>query len=246
MVALNFPDSPTNGQEYEGYVYDSTKTAWVRSPEAPAIALDAVSDVTITTPSDGQALVYDSASGDWVNETPVSTLLSLTDVTITDPADGQALTYDDSSGEWINSTIPTPPSSIDDLDDVSAASPADGQTLVYVSSSGNWVADDFPSEYSFNAQTTNYSLVLSDAGKIVEMSSGSAISLTVPLDSSENFPIGTSITVLQTGIGEVTIVPTSGVVVEATPGLRLRTQWSIATLIKRAADSWVAIGDLAA
>jgi hypothetical protein len=33
-------------------------------------ALDDLTDVVITTPSDGQVLTYDSVSGDWVNETP--------------------------------------------------------------------------------------------------------------------------------------------------------------------------------
>jgi hypothetical protein len=37
--------------------------------DAPA-TLDDLTDVVITTPSDGQVLTYDSVSGDWVNETP--------------------------------------------------------------------------------------------------------------------------------------------------------------------------------
>lgn len=35
MPVLNFPDSPTNGQEYEGYVYDSTDNVWNRLPNNP-------------------------------------------------------------------------------------------------------------------------------------------------------------------------------------------------------------------
>ena len=30
MTALNFPDSPSNGDTYEGYTYNSTKTAWAK------------------------------------------------------------------------------------------------------------------------------------------------------------------------------------------------------------------------
>jgi hypothetical protein len=51
---------------------------------------------------------------------------------------------------------------------------------------------------------------------------------------------------LQTGTGQTTIVATGGVTINATPGLKLRTQWSSATLIKRAENTWVAIGDLSA
>lgn len=97
-----------------------------------------------------------------------------------------------------------------------------------------------------NAQTASYTLVLSDKDKLVEMDNASANNLTVPLNSSVAFPIGTQITILQTGAGATTIVPTSGVTVNATPGLILRARWSSVTLIKRATDTWVAIGDLRA
>lgn len=97
-----------------------------------------------------------------------------------------------------------------------------------------------------NQQSASYTLVLSDNGKLVEVSNASANTLTVPLNSSVAFAVGTTITVLQTGAGQTTITPTGGVTINGTPGLKLRTQWSSATLIKRATDTWVAIGDLSA
>lgn len=97
-----------------------------------------------------------------------------------------------------------------------------------------------------NAQVATYSLVLADNGKLVEMNVGTANNLTVPLNSSQAFPVGSQITILQTGAGQTTINPTGGVTVNGTPGLKLRAQWSSATLIKRATDTWVAIGDLSA
>ena len=97
-----------------------------------------------------------------------------------------------------------------------------------------------------NAQTASYTLVLTDQSKVVEMGVGSANNLTVPLNSSVEFPTGTVITVLQTGAGQTTLVATGGVTINGTPGLKLRAQWSSATLIKRATDTWVAIGDLSA
>jgi hypothetical protein len=51
---------------------------------------------------------------------------------------------------------------------------------------------------------------------------------------------------LQTGAGQVTVAGASGVTVNATPGLKFRAQWSGATLIKRATDSWVLVGDVSA
>jgi hypothetical protein len=97
-----------------------------------------------------------------------------------------------------------------------------------------------------NAQTASYTVVLADAGKLVEMSNASANNLTVPLNSSVAYPIGTQINILQTGAGQTTVVATGGVTINATPGLKLRAQWSSATLIKRATDTWVLVGDLSA
>jgi hypothetical protein len=102
------------------------------------------------------------------------------------------------------------------------------------------------SDLATSAQTASYTLVLADKGKLVEMSNASANNLTVPLNATVAYPVGTQINVLQTGTGQTTIVATGGVTINATPGLKLRTQWSSATLIKRGTDTWVAVGDLSA
>jgi hypothetical protein len=105
MVALDFPSTPSNGQVFGQYVYDGTKAVWRLNPETPNANLDNLNDVTITSAVDGQALVFDSASGDWINETPASTVDSLTDVTITTPLDEQALIYNTATGNWINAAV---------------------------------------------------------------------------------------------------------------------------------------------
>lgn len=97
-----------------------------------------------------------------------------------------------------------------------------------------------------NAQTASYTLALTDKNKLVEISNASANTLTVPPNSSVAFPVGSTLTVLQTGAGQCTITAGSGVTVNGTPGLKLRTTWSSATLIKRATDTWVALGDMVA
>ena len=100
------------------------------------------------------------------------------------------------------------------------------------------------SEIATSAQTASYTLVAADRGKLVEMNVGSANTLTVPLDSTVNFPVGTQIDMLQVGSGQTTVAGAVGVTVNATPGLKIRAQWGGATLIKRAANTWVLIGDL--
>jgi hypothetical protein len=115
--------------------------------------------------------------------------------------------------------------------------------IIYTNGSWNNLA---LSNISFNNQTASYTLVLNDMFKLVEISSGSATTLTVPNDGSVNFPVGSQITVLQTNTGQITFAGAGGVTVNGTPGLKLRTQWSSATLIKRNANVWVVIGDLVA
>lgn len=100
---------------------------------------------------------------------------------------------------------------------------------------------------STSAQSGSYTLVLADANKLVEMGSGSAQTLTIPLNSSVAFPVGTKIDVLQTGAGETTIAGTSGVTVNSDGGkLKLNAQWCAASLVKRGTDTWVVIGALKA
>lgn len=103
-----------------------------------------------------------------------------------------------------------------------------------------------PLNTTVNAQTASYTLVLTDTAKMIEISNASANTLTIPPASSVNFPLGTNIIVCQTGAGQTTLTAGSGVTLNGTPGLKLRAQWSSATLIKRASDTWLAIGDLSA
>lgn len=122
---------------------------------------------------------------------------------------------------------------------------ATGDTIndlqIYTGSTWESVVDPV---YVFNQKSTSYTLVISDAFKMIEMSAGGT--LTIPLDSSVNFPVGTAIDILQTGSSQVTIAGAVGVTVNSTPGLKLRAQWSTATLIKRAANTWLVTGDLVA
>lgn len=105
-----------------------------------------------------------------------------------------------------------------------------------------------PLNMSFNTQTATYTLVLADAGKQVQMNLAGANTLFIPTDATSAFPVGTMIIVVQLGAGQTTIAAaTPGTTtVNATPGLKLRAQYSTATLVKRAADTWLVSGDLVA
>ena len=112
---------------------------------------------------------------------------------------------------------------------------------------GTQTKEGVPSRTPIIQKTAAYTLgALTERDSLIEVShtGGSAVSVTIPADSTLNFPIGTSIDVLQTNTGSVAIAGAGGVTVNATPGLTLRTQWSSATLLKRAANTWVVYGDL--
>jgi len=97
------------------------------------------------------------------------------------------------------------------------------------------------------AKTDSYTLsALTERDSLIEVAKSTATTITIPTDATLNFPIGTSIDILQTSTGQVTIAGAGGVTVNATPGLKLRTTWSSATLFKRAANTWVVFGDLTA
>jgi len=99
---------------------------------------------------------------------------------------------------------------------------------------------------AINAQTgTSYTTVLGDASKLVTLSNASAITVTIPPNSSVAYPVGTKIDFAQIGAGQVTVAEGSGVTVNSTPTLKFRAQYSGATCIKTATDTWLLVGDLA-
>ena len=97
-----------------------------------------------------------------------------------------------------------------------------------------------------NAQTgTTYTLALSDLGALVELNNASPVTLTVPLESSVAFAVGDRIDIVQTGAGQVTVAVAGGVTVNAYDNqLKLNGQWAAATLIKRATNTWLLIGNI--
>ena len=99
-----------------------------------------------------------------------------------------------------------------------------------------------------NAQTgTTYTLVLTDAGKMVTLSNASAITLTVPTNASVAFPVNTRIDLLQYGAGQVTVAAAGGVTIASkASALKLSAQYAGATLWKKATDTWVLVGDISA
>jgi hypothetical protein len=97
-----------------------------------------------------------------------------------------------------------------------------------------------------NRQTgTSYTLVLSDAGKLIESNNGSANTISIPLNSSVAFEIGTQLIIAQYGSGKTRIVGIGGVTVRSAGGKSyIENQYGMATIIKIATDEWYLSGAL--
>lgn len=66
--------------------------------------LSGLTDVDITSASNGQVLTYDSTAEKWENAAAIDELSDLDDVAITSATDGQVLTYDGTSQKWKNAS----------------------------------------------------------------------------------------------------------------------------------------------
>jgi hypothetical protein len=144
----------------------------------------------------------------------------------------------------VNALLSGAPAALNTLDELAAALGDDANFAASVTTSLGLKVDSLT---PISQKSASYTLSsLTERDDLIEMGSGSAMTLTIPADATLNFPIGTSLDILQTSTGQVTIAGAGGVTVNATPGLKLRTQWSSVTLFKRAANTWVAFGDLTA
>ncbi|PQO22063.1 hypothetical protein C2I36_15065 [Rhodobacteraceae bacterium WD3A24] len=87
-------------------------------------------------------------------------------------------------------------------------------------------------------------LALADAGAIIEMTSGSANTVTIPAEASVDFPVGALVNISQVGAGTTTIAGDTGVTLNGVGGgsCTIDAQWGGAGLYKRAADAWVVQG----
>lgn len=120
--------------------------------------------------------------------------------------------------------------------------------------SGNVTATALVYTQTLNTPTfsTNaYTLALTDQGDILLASNGStAGTISIPTNANVAFPTGTQITIVQTGSGQITInAVTSGTTTVNSTGAtatapKLRAQYSSATCVKTATDTWLVIGDI--
>jgi len=143
--------------------------------------------------------------------------------------------------------------SSNNLSDVSSA-PTALSNLGIDGSSGNIATGDIadnavtPPKVSgtVNAQTgTTYTLVLTDAFKTVTCSNAAAVTLTVPTNASVAFGTGDRVDLVGIGTGLLTVTGDTGVTVNGVSAGSgtFTAQYSAASLLKTATDTWLLIGD---
>lgn len=110
---------------------------------------------------------------------------------------------------------------------------------------GSWnIADDSALLSSVSA---NYTVVKSDAGKTLDVSSSSAVIITIPSNSTTAFTKGQKIEILRNGSGTVEIAGAVGVTINSKYGNRkIAAQYSGAVITKIDTNTWLLIGDLTA
>lgn len=93
-------------------------------------------------------------------------------------------------------------------------------------------------------RTATGTLILAEAGTVVEMNVATANNITIPPNSSVAFPLNTIIEICQIGAGSTTILPGAGVTLRPASSAVISGQWRSASIRQRAANEWVVGGDI--
>ena len=100
---------------------------------------------------------------------------------------------------------------------------------------------------SINQQTGNYTLVLADAGRVIEVNSASNITVTIPANATAAFATGATIIVTRRGAGDVTLAGAVGVTLRSGGSrLKIGQQYAAVAVQKIGTDEWLVLGDLKA
>lgn len=245
-----------------GYVYDTDTDTWYPLLGLATQALDELTDVVITSPATNQVLAYNGTN--WVNSSEagdVSAVTAGTGITVTNgtgpiptvEVDTAVTATTNNTLTLSNKTIALGSNTVSGTiaEFNTALTDADFATLAGTETLTNKTLTAPIVTYSVNAVTSAaYTSVATDAAAIVTMNNASANTFSIPTNASVPYAIGSTITLIQIGAGQTTInAVSSGTTTIASTGATptapaLRAQYSSATCIKVATDTWYVVGDI--
>ena len=90
---------------------------------------------------------------------------------------------------------------------------------------------------------TTYTLALTDAGDYIQTTSSTAVTITVPPQSSVTWAADTEIYFEQNDTGQITIAGASGVTINSSETLKTAGRYSVIALKRVASDTWTLTGE---
>ena len=82
-------------------------------------------------------------------------------------------------------------------------------------------------------------------GVFLYSDNASAVTVNVPTNASQAFPVGTEIDIIQAGAGAVSLTPASGVNLNgANTAIPITAQWGAVTIKQIVADNWIVVGKI--
>jgi hypothetical protein len=242
----NGPMNLVKGRTYTINVTTSGRAFWLQTTPAPYNAANVITDgitnngtgsgtITYTVPESGVTTLYYvdqflPAMTGTVNivDAPVFT----TTVKTAEATAAREILFPNAAGTVITTGNLNDIVSLGQISSVYATGPVVGHPIVHT------------------LATTTPVLISTFDGSVVVTTATEAVGMQIPGDDLEdnrqNHPIGAQVTVTQLGTGQVTFFGAGGAIVYGTPGLKLRAQYSSATAMKVAVNTWVVSGDLVA
>jgi len=198
---------------------------------------------SLTTPASGdQIAVVDVSGTPTTKKVTANNLMTLAPVQSVAGRTGTvALSNTDISGLGSAATTAS-------TDYATAAQGATADTALQSVSAGELTDGNFDGtailgfDATLNDQTgTTYTIVASDAGKVITCNNGSAVTVTVPASLGAGF----TCSVVQKGAGQVTFAASSTTINNRQSHTKIAGQHGVATLVSTASDVFVLAGDTA-
>ena len=142
------------------WTYNDGANTLTPAVDLSGVSISGLSDVSVSSPANGQFLTYNTSNSRWENVTQgvPANLSDLGDVSSSSPSANQFLRYNSSNARYENVTVDVK-TNANSLDDVHVTSVANNQTLVYDSTDGrfeNKALEDFANINITNAATLTH------------------------------------------------------------------------------------------